>query len=131
MGHRIFEATGVRLRDFAFRGGEPLRMIYEYDFGDDWTHVLSLTQAERDETAEYPRCVAGTRAGPPDDCGGPWGYADFVEALRDPRHERHTELRRWMGRKFDPERFDLDETNKAIARAMRRARGGYRFRRER
>jgi hypothetical protein len=39
-------------------------------------------------------------------------------------------MRRWAGRKFDPERFDLDATNAAIARAMRRARGGYRFRRE-
>ena len=33
-------------------------------------------------------------------------------------------------RKFDPERFDLDATNKAITRAIRRSRGNYRFRHE-
>jgi hypothetical protein len=30
-----------------------------------------------------------------------------------------------------PERFDLEATNKAIGRAMRAAKGGYRFRRDR
>ena len=127
---RTFEATDVRLADFTF-GGAPLSLIYEYDFGDGWRHELVLTEVDRDEASTYPRCIAGTRAGPPDDCGGPWNYPDFVEALGDPRHGRHEELRQWIGRKFDPERFDLDETNRAITRAMKRARGGYRFRRER
>jgi hypothetical protein len=127
---RTFEATEVRLADLTFRHGEPIRVVYEYDFGDGWRHELTLTEMEREEGAAYPRCVAGTRAGPPDDSGGPWGYADFVEAWRNPAHDEHKEVRRWVGRKFDPERFDLEATNKAIARAMKRARGGYRFRRE-
>ncbi len=37
-------------------------------------------------------------------------------------------MRRWVGRKFDPDRFDLDANNKAIARAIRRPKGSYRFR---
>jgi hypothetical protein len=127
---RTFEATEVRLADFVFRRREPIQMIYEYDFGDGWKHELTFTEVEREEGATYPRCLAGTRAGPPDDSGGPWGYPDFVEAWRDPAHDEHKEVRRWAGRKFDPERFDLEATNKAIDRAMKRARGGYRFRRE-
>jgi len=37
-------------------------------------------------------------------------------------------MRRWAGRSFNPERFNLDTNNKAIAKAIRRAKGSYRFR---
>ena len=55
------------------------------------------------------RCIAGRRACPPEDCGGPWGYADILEALADPAHERHTELTEWLGGEFDPDAFDAEE----------------------
>ncbi|MGI8782647.1 MAG: IS1096 element passenger TnpR family protein [Acidobacteriota bacterium] len=34
---------------------------------------------------------------PPEDCGGPWGYADFLEAIGNPEHERHEEFVEWVG----------------------------------
>jgi glutamate formiminotransferase len=37
-------------------------------------------------------------------------------------------MRQWVGRKFEPEHFDLEAANKAIARAIRASKGGYRFR---
>ena len=52
----------------------------------------------------------------------------ILEAWRDPDHDEHKGMRRWVGRKFDPERFDLEATNKAIARAVRASKGDYRFR---
>ena len=50
----------------------------------------------------------GERACPPEDCGGPWGYADYLAAIADPQHERHEELLEWRG-PFDPEAFDAEE----------------------
>jgi hypothetical protein len=128
--YRTFEATGLSLGDLRFRHGAPLTVTYEYDFGDGWKHVILLTEAPCEAGARYPRCTAGARSGPPEDCGGPFRYAGFVEAWRDPEHAEHTETRRWAGPRFDPERFDLDAANKAIARALRRSKGGYRFRLE-
>ena len=32
----------------------------------------------------YPRCIAGARACPPEDCGGVGGYAAFLTPIRDP-----------------------------------------------
>jgi len=129
--HRqIFEATSVRLADFTIRYDAPVTILYEYDFGDGWTHVLKLTAHPREAGVKYPRCIAGSRAAPPEDVGGTSGYADFLEAWCDPAHEQHKDMRRWVGRKFDPERFDLDDNNKAIARAIRRSKGSYRFRHE-
>ena len=131
--HRTLEASEIRLQDLTFPYGEdsPLSILYEYDFGDDWRHLLILRRIPRQIGIDYPRCVAGSRSGPPEDVGGCSGYAGFLEAWGDPEHEEHKENRRWVGRKFDPERFDLEATNKAIGRAMRAAKGGYRFRRDR
>jgi len=60
---------------------------------------------------QYPRCVTGKRAGPPEDCGGPWGYGDFVDAITDPNHPEHEERLEWVGGEFDPEAFDVEEIN--------------------
>jgi hypothetical protein len=42
----------------------------------------------------------------PEDCGGPHSYAQLLEALRDPTHERDDELLEWVGEPFDPDAFD-------------------------
>jgi hypothetical protein len=47
------------------------------------------------------------------------GYAELLEAIRDPEHDRHAELLEWLGGGFDPEAFDLD----AVNRRLRRFRG--------
>ncbi len=131
--NRIFEATELRMLDFVFPYDPeepPIAILYEYDFGDNWRHLLRLERLPREEGVIYPRCIAGSRAAPPEDVGGPGGYADFLEVWLDPDHEQHKAIRRWVGRKFQPEKCDLDAINKAIAKALRVSRGNYRFRRE-
>ena len=79
---------------------------YLYDFGDGWRHIVTFEGTQpRQDGESYPRCVDGARACPPEDVGGPYGYAEFLEALRDPRHDRHDELVEWSGGDFDPETF--------------------------
>ena len=72
----------------------------------------------------------GARHRPPEDVGGTGGYQDFLEAWSDPEHEEHKDMRRWVGKAFEPEKFDIEKTNKAISSALRKCRGGYRFRLE-
>jgi len=84
------------------------RFKYWYDFGDDWFHTITLEKlipAEPD--AAYPRLIAARRRCPPEDVGGPWGYAEYIAAIADPKHERHDELIDWRGPGFDPN--DADE----------------------
>lgn len=130
-GPRVLEATEISLKDLIFpHFAEPsLDITYQYDFGDDWNHNLALRPSQSEEGIKYPRCIAGSRACPPEDVGGYGGYADFLEAWINPDHEDHKANRRWAGRKFDPERFDLEATNKAITGAMRLSKGDYRRRR--
>jgi len=88
------------------------RLRYEYDFGDGWDHLLVVEKVFRGEPGvTYPRCVGGRRACPPEDCGGPPGYANLLEAIAASRHPQHRERLEWLGRPFDPEKFDLDAVN--------------------
>ena len=68
---------------------EGTRAEYLYDFGDGWAHQLKVQR-----TVALPpgsprvQCLAGARSCPPEDCGGPYGYADLMEALADSGNER-------------------------------------------
>lgn len=82
---------------------------YEYDFGDSWEHKIRLEKIlPREKGVNYPRCIGGKRACPPEDCGGIWGYERLLEILKDPKHEEHEEMLEWLGEEFDPELFDPD-----------------------
>jgi hypothetical protein len=93
----------------------PTCLVYVYDFGDEWVHevdVVAIDAPPADRRA-LPRCTAGERATPPEDCGGSHGYDDLLAALADPRHEEHESSREWAG-DFDPERFDLADVNRRM-----------------
>lgn len=95
------------------------RFSYEYDFGDGWGHEIVVEEiGNAAPDTKYPLCVAGKRSCPPEDVGGPWGYAEYLEALADPDHERHEEMLGWRG-KFDAEAFTLDAVNKALRKVFR------------
>ena len=97
---------------------KKIRWLYEYDFGDGWRHeVLFEGNPPLDPKAKAPVCLEGERACPPEDCGGPWGYDDFLAALSNRKHPRHQELREWIG-DFDPEKFDAKAATKEMRRAI-------------
>jgi hypothetical protein len=80
---------------------------YLYDFGDDWRHTVRLEKIlAREKNRRYPVCIEGERACPPEDCGGIYGYKDFLRAVTDPAHDEHEQTLEWVGGSFDPEYFD-------------------------
>lgn len=86
---------------------------YEYDFGDGWIHKVLLEGILLAEAkAKYPKCLAGERACPPEDCGGVPGYMSLLKILRNRRHPDYAEYTNWLSgqarknRPFDPTRFD-------------------------
>ena len=106
------DESQVRLDQIADEGS---KFVYEYDFGDSWEHVLLVEKILSPEPGQqYPVCIKGKRARPPEDVGGVWGYSDFLEAIQNPDHPEHDEYLEWVGGEFDPEAFDLDEINAAL-----------------
>ncbi len=109
----------------------PTVFFYEYDFGDSWGHELRVEKVSKPNPRfSYPRYLAGARACPPEDCGGPPGYHALVEEVAAARFERRLGRRgdRSCGddddgepaRLFDPGRFDLERINKQSGGAPRR-----------
>lgn len=92
------------------------KFLYWYDFGDDWYHEISV-KAVLPATPDLPvpRCLKSAGGCPPEDCGGPWGYANLLAILAEPEHEEHEEMREWIGDDFDPARFDFEAVNRALA----------------
>ena len=91
------------------------RMVYTYDFGDNWEHLIELEKVLAPEAGQvYPLCVAGKRAGPPEDCGGVWGYQELIGIMANPKHPEHKEMKSWLGGPLEPEHFDLEEINQSL-----------------
>jgi Plasmid pRiA4b ORF-3-like protein len=108
------DETDILLSKLLPKSIRRARWIYEYDFGDGWRHeILFEGFPPNDSKAKYPLCLEGERACPPEDCGGPWGYADYLDAIADPQHERHKELLEWRG-PFDSEAFDAKKATKEM-----------------
>jgi len=96
------------------------RLRYTYDFGDDWEHEIVVEDLlDTDPDTHYPVLVAAKGACPPEDCGGPWGYADLKEILADPEHEQHQEMLDWLGlansSAFDPNAIATDQIEQELA----------------
>jgi hypothetical protein len=110
----IHDEVQFTLRQLVRRAGR--HFLYEYDFGDGWVHDVTVEKIiAPDPATEYPICVDGARACPPEDVGGVFGYEEFLEALADPKHEEHESYLEWVGGVFEPEEFDIDEVNGVLA----------------
>jgi len=121
--------TGIRIRDSrrtkldATVWDDWLKLTYEYDLGDSWMHQITIEKIERltgeilyeDELWVTPRCLAGARACPPEDAGGTGEYALLLEALQNPKHPEHEQMRQWAGTYYDPELFSIQQVNSALA----------------
>jgi Plasmid pRiA4b ORF-3-like protein len=109
----IKDEARVRLSEVLLREKES--MLYEYDFGDSWTHQIVLEKVVAPPAdVKAPQCIAGARACPPEDCGGVFGYAELLKALKDPSHSEHEEMLEWIGEDYDPDFLDLDAINKYL-----------------
>jgi hypothetical protein len=112
------DARTYRLENLGIRPGDEF--LYRYDFGDDWRCRVRLEERweMRSLVGPLPEVVSGARAGPPEDVGGPEAFVEFVESLASPFHPEREASRRWAGARYDPEQFDIDATNAALARLL-------------
>lgn len=110
--------AGKTISEWIEQSGGTLKVKFRYDFGDGWEHDIVLEATlPAEANVEYPRCVTGKLACPPEDCGGVWSYYDLLEALSDPEHERHEDLLEWVGA-FNPTHFDPTETTDQMQRGL-------------
>jgi hypothetical protein len=113
------DSTQTELSVLLAKARKSTKVGYEYDFGDSWEHEVLFEECVPAEPGvRYPRCIEGARACPPEDVGGVWGYAEFLEAIHNPKHEEHVGMLEWIGGKFDPEKFSAVAATKEMRRGL-------------
>jgi Plasmid pRiA4b ORF-3-like protein len=100
------DETAARLSDLGDR------FEYLYDLGDGWTHDVEVLGPG----GAAPGCLDGYGACPPEDCGGPGGYAELLKTLADSTDPDHAEMRRWVGNRLRP--FDVAATDQRVRRVV-------------
>ncbi len=83
----------LTVADYMGRKRLPLRMLYRYDFADEWIHEVVLEKREEGEGG--PEIIAGDRACPPDDFGGAFQYMQAAAGEIE-----------WAHPGYEPEKFD-------------------------
>lgn len=95
---------------------EKAKLFYTYDFGDSWEHLILVEKILPKETKiSYSTCIKAKRACPPEDCGGAWGYLEFLEAIQNPNHPERENFLEWLEEDFDSEFCDLKEINQRLS----------------
>ena len=88
---------------------------YEYDFGDGWTHEITVEDDNHNRDTDFPYyCIEGERACPPEDCGGPGGYMHLLEVFADRNNPEYKEMRDWLGGHFNSEYFNPKDCNREM-----------------
>lgn len=87
------DETQLTVADFLGKRRLPIRILYRYDFADEWIHEIVFEKRAAGDGG--PRMIDGARACPPEDFGGTFQY---MQAL-------HGEIE-WMNPGYDPEAFN-------------------------
>lgn len=102
---------------------EKDKMIYLYDFGDNWEHIVLLEKIlPFDNNTFYPVCIKGKKNFPPDNCGGICCFYRLLEAIKDPTNPESAEwfelLERVGDRNYDPDHFDMNKINAKLKKYL-------------
>ena len=82
---------------------EYQKILYIYDYGDGWLHQIEVENLIADYYEELPILLSGEGDSPPEDVGGPDGFAEFLDIINNPKHEEHEEMKIWAeGQEWEP-----------------------------
>ena len=106
----MIDSSKIKVKEYLIIKGD--KMLYTYDFGDSWEHVITVEKVEPILKSEkYPICIKGKGNCPPEDCGGLWGYYELLNTIKDKKHPEHEEMIEWIGEDYDPDEFKLAKIN--------------------
>ena len=106
----------VNLSDYI---NQKYRIVYCYDFGDNWEHEITIQDINTEYNKNYPICLMGEGNAPPEDVGGVSGYKEFLKIMVDPNQAEYENMRNWaQGQRYKD--FDLVSVNRQLKYSLRR-----------
>ncbi|MEE4239927.1 MAG: UPF0149 family protein [Desulfopila sp.] len=93
-------------------------MVYTYDFGDNWTHVILLEKVITEDSGPLiPVVLDGARACPPEDIGGVPMYQELLRYIAGTVDDATWTVFTEMGlQDFNPDLFDAQAVNSHFKR---------------
>lgn len=109
----VKDSRWITIRDLISAGAKTFH--YQYGAGPGWIHEVRI-EARFEGNSENQRaiCLGGELACPPEESGSPDDYVERIVASRNPYPHGHS-LPDRLKTGFDPEQFDLEEVNAALA----------------
>jgi len=103
-------ADDKRLIDYM---GKYQKILYIYDYGDGWLHQIEVENLIADCREELPILLSGEGDAPPEDVGGPDGFAEFLTIINNPKHEEFESMKSWAeGQRWKP--FDYSKAAQMV-----------------
>ena len=91
------------------------QFTYGYHFGEGWQVEIKVEKVGMFEKGTVCLvCLAGERAGPPEDCGGLEAFHDMLACIKEPNTDLGREWLEWLGPDYHPEACELEKINKAL-----------------
>ena len=104
---------------------EKAKIIYTYDFGDDWEHTI-LVEKILDYDKRYPQVVKFKGPNMIEDCGGIWGFYDVIDQAEPFEMEKvneylkaHMKFSKFEGSTY-PEDYGLPYSEKEMYEELRK-----------
>ncbi|MPQ30619.1 plasmid pRiA4b ORF-3 family protein [Clostridium estertheticum] len=98
---------------------QKYRIVYCYDYGDNWEHEITIQGVNAKYDKNYPTCVMGGGNTPPEDVGGITGYKEFLKIMKNPNHDEYENTKRWaQGQRYKD--YDSDSVNRRLKNVLRR-----------
>lgn len=108
---QVYDASETKLSEIF--SDKVKKLLYVYDFGDDWVHEITLESVSEDNPNKA-YCISGKGTCPPEDCGGTYGYEHLKQVFQEmPDSKKAQEFREWLGldddEDWDPDLFCAEE----------------------
>lgn len=105
------EASEAYIREYLEQNGW---FTYTYDLGDDWRHRVTVEKVLEDYAFDYPQVIKYKGNCPPEDCGGIWGYYEYLQAIEDVNYPDREERLDWLEMQGYPEEYDMPAVNRCL-----------------
>ena len=89
--------------------------VYTYDYGDGWEIDVKVVKTIKHRDHDEPLVLDGDGAAPPEDVGGPAGYADFLRTINGENGPERQYLLEWSEDQGYLDHFDLKDTQERVA----------------
>ena len=105
----IVQERFVSLRDVFSKHSD---VLYQYDFGDSWTHIITLEKKVQAHSLQVV-FLEGNGERPPEDVGGEFGFNEYLRILGDATDPEHEDMKIWAA--SQKERiFTVEQTNQRL-----------------